>query len=130
MTQGGLTLVEVLVVIALIAVLTAIFVSQMPRAQAVNPEQYPARLSAALEAAHTQAVAERTLLTLTGSGERLLVTATDGTEEERFANAVLAGTLTIQADGVTAGTLTLTPTGSACTRHSLSEFGIGRWEGC
>jgi type II secretory pathway pseudopilin PulG len=124
------TLVETLVVIALIAALTVIFLSPLPRAQAVNPDQLAPRLSSALEAAHTQAVAERTALTLTGDGERLVITAPDGAEEERFTNTTLAGTLTIAPDGTTSGALTLTPAGQNCTRHTLTNFGISTTAGC
>jgi prepilin-type N-terminal cleavage/methylation domain-containing protein len=127
--NAGLTLIETLVVLALLSLLTVIFVSQMPRAQAVNPEQVASRLGAALEAAHTQAVAERTALTLTGDGERLLVTAPDGTEEERFGQTSLTGSLTIQPDGQVAGGLTLT-TGAGCTQHGLSASGIASQAAC
>lgn len=129
MRNAGLTLIETLVVLALLSLLTVIFVSQMPRAQAVNPEQVASRLGAALEAAHTQAVAERTALTLTGDGERLLVTAPDGTEEKRFGQTSLTGSLTIQPDGQVAGGLTLT-TGAGCIQHGLSAFGIASQTAC
>lgn len=132
MTQpDGFTLIEILVVIALIAALTAAAVTQLPRIHdSPTTAKLPDRLATELEAAHTQAYSERRTVTLTGQGSRLLLTTSDGTEPEVFDPATLSGTIQIDASGNTSGQLNLQAPSIACTTFTLSSAGTATRSPC
>lgn len=125
MTQtSGFTLIEVLVVIALIAALTAAVVAHFPRANTTPANTgLPDRLSTLMQAAYSQAYGERTTVTLTGQGNRLLIVTSSGTEPESFEAATLTGTLQIATTGTTSGQLQLQAPGLTCTRLTLDSAG-------
>lgn len=124
MNRAGFSLAEVMVVIALTAILTAIGVTAMPRQnQDVTLDGLPDRFLSALESAHTQALAERTTVTVSGTARELSVTTVDGTERVSFAPAQIGGTIIIQPGGTTTGTVTLTLPSGTCSRYSLTLYG-------
>lgn len=125
---SGFTLVEVMVVIILTILLAVIGVSAMPRPDD-RTNGLGDRLASTLESAHTQAVAERTAVTLTGSDERLQVSSVDGTETVSFSPGQLNGSVSIQADGLTSGQLTL-QAASTCTRYTLTSYGASAAGSC
>lgn len=124
MNRSGFSVAEILVVIAITAILTAIGVTAMPKQnQDVTLDGLPSRFMAALESAHGQAMAERTTVTLAGAARELTVTTVDGTEHVAFAPAQTGGTITIQPSGSTTGTVTLTLPNGTCSRYSLTMYG-------
>lgn len=129
--QTGFTLIEVLVLVALIALITAVVAATLPRFNS-NPAntQLPERLATQLEAAHTQAYAERADVALTGQGALLLIDGPAGREQINFDNAQIVGRLTISAAGSSLGNLVLTAPGISCTRLSLNDAGISVREEC
>lgn len=126
----GLTLTEVLVAFALITTLTAAAISQLPRLSAKpSLDQDAQRLASSLEAAHTQAVGSRHNVTLTGQGEQLTITSSDGLDTQQYQGGDLAGSLQIQPDGTTSGRLTVQNDG-ACTALTLNPGGLGQQQSC
>ncbi|MCD0159909.1 hypothetical protein CBQ26_16960 [Deinococcus indicus] len=123
MNRTGFSMAEVLVVIAITAILTAIGIAAMPKDQDVTLDGLPDRFMSALQSAHSQAMAERTTVTLTGAARDLTVTTADGTEHVSFAPAQTGGTITIQPSGSTTGTVTLTLPSGTCSRYSLTLYG-------
>ena len=123
MNRTGFSMAEVLVVIAITAILTAIGITAMPKDQDVTLDGLPDRFMSALQSAHSQAMAERTTVTLTGAARELTVTTVDGTEHVAFAPAQTGGTITIQPSGSTTGTVTLTLPNGTCSRYSLTLYG-------
>ncbi|GGS02806.1 pilus assembly FimT family protein [Deinococcus sedimenti] len=124
MNHAGFSLAEVLVVIAITALLTAIGVTALPKQNNdVTLDGLPARFASALESAHSQALAERAAVTLTGTARELSVTSLDGTERVSFSPAQVAGTITIQPGGTTTGTVTLTMPNGTCSLYSLTLYG-------
>ena len=131
MNRAGFSMAEILVVIAITAILTAIGVTAMPKQdQDVTLDGLPSRFSTALESAHGQAMAERTSVTLTGASRELTVTTVDGTEHVSFAPGQVGGTITIQPSGSTTGTVTLTLPNGTCSRYSLTMYGTSAAEMC
>lgn len=129
--QLGVTLTEMMVVIALIAVLTGVAVMQLPRFnRAPDAEQIMGRVSASLEAAHTEAVAQETPLTITASDNTLTFSTGGENEVETFNQTVLTGTLSIQASGQSSGALRVTPPGQNCKALSLTPTGHVLQGGC
>lgn len=125
------TVVEVLVTIALMAALTAIAVTQIPRVnQPVDQAGLAVRVSSVLEAAHTQAVAERTPVTVNATGSALSVTNDQGTDDDQFPQDRLTGTFSAQADGTSSGSVRVEADHFTCTVVSLAASGQAQSTGC
>ncbi len=121
---AGFTLVELTMVLALVAGLFAATMALAPRSNtAPDMGNYPAKLATAIEAARTQALAERVSVTLTGTGDRLNVTTADGTEASTFPTAALSGSIAVQADGSSSGRLTILGNNLPCQSLNLSAGG-------
>lgn len=127
----GFTLIEVLAVVALIAALTALTATTLPqfRSNPVN-RQLSERLASQLEAAHTQAYAERQPLTLTGQRDLLFIDGPDGREQVPLQNATLTGQIVIDSYGRSTGALQLYGAGIPCTAFSISNAGLSVQGAC
>lgn len=128
--NDGFTLIEVMIMIALTVILAVIGVTTMPRTQDTSTNGMENRLASTLESAHTQALAERIAVTLTGTTTKLQVSTSDGTETVSFSPAQLTGTITIQPDGLTSGQLDLQITPSTCARYTLTSYGTSATGPC
>ena len=129
---AGLTLIEVLVTVLLITIFTTVAVTQIPKAnQPIDRETLALRVGNALEAAHVQAIAERTAVHITAADNHLSVsTPAGGTETDTFAQATLSGTLDITPDGTTTGNLVVSADHFPCTLVTLDTGGTQRSGTC
>ena len=129
---AGLTIIEVLVTVLLIMIFSTLAVTQIPKAdRPIDQDTLALRVGNALEAAHVQAVAERTAVHVTAADDHLSVsTPAGGAETDTFAHATLSGTLDITPDGTTTGNLVVFADHFPCTLVSLNTGGTQRSGTC
>lgn len=131
MNTGGLTLTEMLVTIALLALLGGVAVTNLPRInRPPDTATLGARVQTTLEAAHITALAERSAVTLSGDGETLRVTGPGGQDSDVFRGAALSGAVSITPDGQSAGFVKVSGGEQPCVRLSLNAGGFGVASAC
>lgn len=118
------TLMEVLVTIVLLSGLTYAVLESLPSGDRTpDTAQATTQVSTALQAAHTEASADRTIVTVTSSGDTLTQTSVNGTDILRFPGATLTGTLSIDGSGIPAGAIQINAPGAPCTTLRLTTNG-------